>query len=105
MVVSPLAGIREAFAQGTAGISVHAATALFDRGIDPDRLFDAIAYDAPEIIEPYPTDPRGPCGLILCFDEHGDAYHAVCGYPPSVQLVTAYIPDPARWSSDLRRRR
>jgi predicted DNA-binding antitoxin AbrB/MazE fold protein len=61
------------------------------------------------LIEEYPTYTKGPCILVLQRDERGSPVHVVWGIPrgqtsPAV-LITAYRPDPARWSEDFLRRR
>jgi len=53
--------------------------------------------------------PKGPSALVLQSDRGGRPIHVVWGIPrgessPAV-LVTAYRPDPDRWTDDFQRRK
>ncbi len=58
-----------------------------------------------QVIENYPTDPRGQSCLLLGSGEGGRALHVVCAPRAEyLAIITAYLPDPGQWSADFTRR-
>lgn len=59
-----------------------------------------------EVIEDYPEDARGHSCLMLGSGSNARPVHVVCSPKDDyLAVITAYIPDPAQWSEDFRRRR
>ena len=75
---------------------------------DRDEIRFLLNEDAPEIIEDYPLDPRGPSCLIWGMTDYtGRVGHLICANPPNPGIVTAYFPDetePEEWECNYRRR-
>jgi Domain of unknown function (DUF4258) len=87
-------------------VSQHAVGRIANRNI----LFTDIVsgVERGDVIEDYPTYHSGPALLMLQRDSAGEPIHVVWGIEtgstePAV-IVTAYRPDPARWSADFRKR-
>ena len=102
-----LAQIQALVAKGEVRISAHGYDEL---AADHILVKDAVlGLRAAQIIEEYPDYPKGPCVLVLERDSGGDPIHVVWGIPrgspsPTV-VVTAYRPNPDRWTSNFLRRR
>ena len=77
--------------------------------VRPERLIDqadvANIIVNGEVIEDYPEDVRGHSCLLLGYDQANRAVHVVCAPKAEyIAVITAYIPSPAQWSADFRRR-
>ncbi len=81
----------------------HAVSRMFEGGITRAQVRSVIEG---EIIAAYPDDEPYPSYLMLGFID-GTPLHALVGVDASSQrchVITVYVPDPARWSEDFRRR-
>jgi Domain of unknown function (DUF4258) len=101
-----LARVQLLVNQGEIRVSVHGFREI---AADAILLDDVMAGIATAIaIEEYPDFAKGPCILVLQRDRDNRAVHVVWGIArnltaPAV-LVTAYRPDPDRWSADFLKR-
>jgi hypothetical protein len=99
--------IRTLASGGTLLVSSHGYDELASDGIFFSEILVGLA-DA-LVVEDYPDAAKGPSVLVLQRAADGSPVHIVWGIPrgadePGV-LVTAYRPDPKRWSADFLERR
>lgn len=92
---------------GEIRISAHGYDELANDNIYVKDLVSTI--NSAVLIQEYPEYSKGPCVLVLHYDESQRPVHAVRGIPknlisPAV-LITAYRPDPEIWNSDFRTRK
>jgi len=96
--------------------SFHAAREAIADHLKIDDIWASICSPTAEIIEDYPTDPRGASCLILSF-VGAQPIHTVVAHPAKRRatqlgvamlaiLITVYRPDdrPLEWSGDYRTR-
>jgi hypothetical protein len=99
--------IRDLVARLDVRISEHGYDELSQDGILAREVISRV--EDGQLVEDYPEYPKGPCVLVLQRDGAGEPIHVVWGIPKNQEtpavLVTAYRPDPARWSPDFMRRR
>lgn len=92
---------------GNVQISVHGYDEMVADGILAGEAIEGAVVAT--VVEDYPDYFKGPCTLVLQRDRGGNPIHVVWGIPreqtsPAV-LVTAYRPDPMRWTDDCLRRK
>lgn len=104
---SLLARIRELVGTGRFRVSVHGFEELASDDISLADLVEAMSSAVP--VEEYPDYHKGPCVLVLHRQGDGSAVHALWGIamngPDMATLITAYRPDPARWTVDFLKRK
>ena len=84
---------------------VHAIQRMFERNISVKNVSEAI--QSGETIEDYSSEMPEPSRLILGF-QGKRPFHIVTSENSKVNeitIITAYIPDPNKWTKDFKRRR
>jgi hypothetical protein len=99
--------VRALVAEGKVHISEHGYDEL---AADNILVLDVLSgVDSGLVVEDYPQFAKGPSVLVLQTDSLGRPVHVLWGIPrgraePAV-VVTAYRPDPTRWTDDLMKRK
>lgn len=82
----------------------HIFIRLVQRNINMSDVKQAIMTG--EIIERYPDDYPYPSCLIVGMNVDNTYIHVVCGSnAEELWLITAYYPDPEKWSEDYKSRK
>ncbi len=113
-----LGDIQDAIRAGYTRVGAHAIREAAADGLLISEVWAGVLRASAEIIEDYPTDPRGPSCLVYC-EVQGLPEHVVIAYPsaPTAQhmripvlafMITCYRPGgpryASRWSADFKRR-
>jgi Domain of unknown function (DUF4258) len=107
MTGDTLERVKILVAEGNVRISEHGYDELADDDILATDVLDGV--ESAVLVEDYPDFHKGPSVLVLQWDTAKKPIHVLWGIPkgqtePAV-MVTAYRPDPGRWSSDFMRRK
>ncbi|MBI3742848.1 MAG: DUF4258 domain-containing protein, partial [Chloroflexi bacterium] len=91
--------LREALRTRSYRLTQHAEQEREADTITIAELSQAFGSAAAELLEDYPTDPRGHSALFLGFTSEDHPLHAVVGFadPGTAVFVTVYRPDPKEW--------
>ncbi len=102
-----LGRVQQLLVEGQVRISDHGYDELAADAVLAGEVIAGVQQAV--VVEDYPDFIKGPCVLVLQHDGAGRAIHAVWGIArgtskPAV-LITAYRPDPEKWTQDFKRRR
>lgn len=85
-------------------ITEHARLRLIERGLTIGAVMQCIAPG--EIIEQYEDDTPFPSCLVLVLTMSKRPVHVVVSHDDEfIYLITAYLPDMQKWSSDYKTRK
>jgi len=97
--------IKRCIAERRVYWTYHVQMRMGERSISRKMILESV--ESYEIIESYPTDKYLPSYLV--YGRIGDIiFHvlfAVDEKEENVRIITAYFPDRAKWTDDMKRRR
>jgi len=88
-------GIKVKIRTGAYRFSDHAVKRMISRSIGRHEIEEAVS--AGEILEEYPDDKYSPSCLVYGKTKTGKHIHVQLSLPPSVVVITVYVPDEAEW--------
>lgn len=97
--------VNQLVSSGKYRLSIHGEEEMKVDGIFPTAILMSLSLA--KVVEDYPEAWKGPTVLLLQEFE-GLKFHAIWGIAKSnydvATLVTAYVPDPLKWTADLMKR-
>ncbi len=99
--------IKQRIREGRYEVSIHAQQERLADDLDIEEIESAVLQG--DLIEDYPTDPRGPSCLVGGL-AGANPIHVVLGWAraknqsePILRVITVFIPRPPKWT-DIRTR-
>lgn len=80
-------------------ITNHFFLRLHERKISFQQVLEVLENG--KIIIDYPDEQPLPCYLILGKSKGSETFHVLVGVGEVVSFITAYRPDPEKWSNDF----
>ena len=99
-----LAEIQDIVYNTEIAFTLHAQQQMTVRRIKVSAVREAIVSPSAEVIEDYPTDPRGP-SCLLYGETLNRVLHVHLSYPPEIVVITTYKPDLEKWQMDFKTRK
>ncbi len=92
MIIKP---IQDKILKREYRFSDHATKQMIKRSIISSEIEEAVISG--EIIEEYPDDKYSPSCLIYGKTTIGRNLHVQLSLPPSIVIITTYVPNPEEW--------